>query len=420
MKKALTNNLGLKLLSLAVSILVWMIVIANENPVTTKTYTNIPVTIVKSEIVTNEGNTFRVINGSNVISVSITAKASVLSEITSDDIKAVADMTNLDVYSRMLVPIDVTVPGFVISKAEANPVNLQVQIEMETTKSFPITATSSGTPRDGYVVGKLTVDPKQIEISGPESIVDTIAEVTAAVDVTGLSKDTAEKATIAIYDYNGNVIDQTLIQHNLGEDGVSVDVTIYETKNVPVHFDASLIKAASGYVFEEISVEPQSVDIVGEKENLDNLESIEIPPDALKATGLNKTTERTVDITQYLPSWSKQKEDNAETLILVKIYITRAGTKTFEFSTGAISLVNAPKGYKVDYDGVKNLEITVRGAEDVLEKLELGQGSVSIDLVNIKEAGTYTVPLQVTLEDKLELDKEIKVKINVEKANEEE
>ena len=418
MKKTLTKNLGLKLLSLGVSILIWMVVIANENPVTTKTFNNIPVTILKSEIVTNEGNTFQVLNGTNMISVSVTAKSSVLSRITSNDVKAVADMSNLDVYSRMLVPIDVSIPGFAVSEVEANPTNLQVKIEMETTKSFPITATSSGTPRDGYFVGKLTVDPKQIEISGPESIVDTIAEVTAAVDVTGLSKDTNESAVIAIYDHNGKVIDQTLIQHNLGEDGVSVAVSIYETKTVPINFDASMIRTASGYVLDEVVIEPKSISIIGAKEDLDILESIDIPPIALKKTGLSKTTEMTIDITPYLPSWCKQKEENSETLVLAKIYVTKAGTKTFEFPTGAISLVNAPKGYKISYNGVKNIEITVKGTNDVLPNLELNQGSVSLNLINVKEEGTYTLPLQVTLEDNLELDKEIKVMITVEKSEE--
>lgn len=419
MKKALTKNLGLKIISFAVSVLIWMVVIANENPVITRTYSNIPVTIAKSEIITNEGNTFRVLNGTNVISVSVTAKTSIISKITSNDIKAVADMSNLDVYSRMLVPIDVSVPGYAVSKVEANPTNLQVQIEMETTKSFPITAKSSGTPRDGCEVGKLSVDPKQIEISGPESIVDTIAEVTAAVDVTGLSKDTVEPATIAIYDYNGKVIDQTLIQHNLGEDGVNVTVTIYETKTVPINCDASMIRTASGYVLDEVTIEPQTISIVGAEEDLETLESINIPAMALKKTGLSKTTEITLDITEYLPSWCKQKEDSSETLVLAKIYVTKAGTKTFEFSTGAISLVNVPKGYKVDYNGVKNIEIPVKGSDEALEKLELKQGSVSLNLVNVKGEGTYTLPLQVTLGDNLELDKDIKIMITVEKSNEE-
>ena len=420
MKKALTNNLGLKLLSLAVSILMWMIVINNENPVSTRTYTNIPVTVTNAEIVTNRGNTYIVSEETKTVSVTVTAKLSVLREINASNIKAEADMANLDVYSGTLIPIDVTVPGYTGVTAEATPRNIEVQIEMESTKTFPITPKSTGTPRDGYEVGELTVDPKEIEISGPESIVDSIAQVVAEVKVTGISKDEVIMADVIFYDADNKTVDTTLLKHNLGDDGVSVKVSVYQSKSVPIQFDTSKIEVASGYVFEGITIEPENIEIVGPIEEIKILSAIEIPAEALALTDLTKTEQRTIDISPYLPEWASQNVESAETPVIVKIHVTREGTKTIEFATGAISLVNVPKGYKVDYGNISSVEIIVKGTEADLEKLELAQGSVSINLIDIDEEGSYKVPLQVVLADGLELDEEIEIKINVTKLEESE
>lgn len=417
MKKALTNNLGLKLLSLAVSILLWVIVVNTENPVSSKTLTNIPVTVTNAEIVTNRGNTYQVLNEAKT-NVTVTAKQSVLREIDAEDVRAIADMGKIDTATG-LIPIEVSVPGFSGVEAVAVSQNIQVKIEMESTKSFPITPISHGTLRDGYEVGELTVDPKQIEISGPESVIDSIAKVVAEVDVSGLSKDQVIPAEMVLYDANGKVLDETLIQHNLGEEGISVNVSVYQTKSVPVNFDTSKIKPADGYVFEGISVEPSNVEVIGAKEDLKELESIEVPAEALEAVDLTKTVEQAIDISPYFPDWSKQSSDKTEVIVLVKIFITKEGTKTIEFPTGAITLVNVPKGYTVDFGNVSNVEIVLKGSKEMLGKVELEQGSVSINLVSIKEEGTYEVPLQITLQDGVQLEQEVKVQINLTKSTEE-
>ena len=66
-------------------------------------------------------------------------------------------MKNLDVRTRSLIPIDISIPSYAGRfEATANPINLRVSIELGKSETFPITATSSGTPRDGYQVGELT------------------------------------------------------------------------------------------------------------------------------------------------------------------------------------------------------------------------------------------------------------------------
>ena len=161
----------------------------------TRTFSGIQVTVTHPEIVTNPGNTYQILDDSRTISVTVKAKRSILNKIKTDDIRATADMKNLDVRTRSLIPIDISIPSYAGRfEATANPINLRVSIELGKSETFPITATSSGTPRDGYQVGELKANPEKIKISGPESVIDSIDKVVALVDVSGQSKDEEKEA----------------------------------------------------------------------------------------------------------------------------------------------------------------------------------------------------------------------------------
>ena len=158
MKKALTKNWGLKLLAFVFSVLLWIIVMNIEDPVDERTFSGIQVTVTHPEIVTNPGNTYQILDDSRTVSVTVKAKRSILNKIKTDDIRATADMKNLDVRTRSLIPIDISIPSYAGRfEATANPINLRVSIELGKSETFPITATSSGTPRDGYQVGMALV-----------------------------------------------------------------------------------------------------------------------------------------------------------------------------------------------------------------------------------------------------------------------
>ena len=413
MKRALTKNWGLKLLAFVFSVLLWIIVMNIEDPVDERTFSGIQVTVTHPEIVTNPGNTYQILDDSRTISVTVKAKRSILNKIKTDDIRATADMKNLDVRTRSLIPIDISIPSYAGRfEATANPINLRVSIELGKSETFPITATSSGTPRDGYQVGELKANPEKIKISGPESVIDSIDKVVALVDVSGQSKDEEKEAELILYDNNGKIVDSTQIENNLGDEGLKVKITMLQTKSIPVEFDTSLIGTASGYHFSGISIQPESIQIVGTEEQLETVDSIEIPAEELAEDGLDQTIEKTVDIANYLPYWAKTDQDSAGGVpIVIKIQVEKFGTKTVEFPYNSIALLNAPKDYKVSYAEQGDLEIVVRGSKEDLDDFTLEKGSVSINLNDCKTAGTYNVPIQVTLPDGIELEDTINVQI---------
>ena len=407
MRKELMNNLGLKILAFLAAVTLWFLVVNIDNPVTDRTFTDIPVTVVNDDIVTASNRTYQILDGTQQVNVTVTATRQELSRITADDIHAVADMRELTLGTQ--VPIQVTIEGHSYEEAYSTPRNLQVKIEEEARNNFPITPTTIGTVREGYVIGNLRADPEGVTIRGPKSVLNSINRVCAEVDVSGLSENAELEANLILYDVNNNVIDQTLLVNNLGDEGVSVEVELYQTKNVPIDIDTSGISAAEGYSIGEISCEPQEVLLSGDEDAMKELDEIQIPESELELAGLIERTERTVDITEYLPDGVTLVDPNANNVV-VTIPVNQPGAQVFEVSTNSIVVSNLASYLEVSYGTTVDLELQIRGPEETLQSLTLAK-KVSIDLKNYTSTGTYTVPLKVDLPEDCTLASEADVEI---------
>lgn len=414
MRKRITNNLTLKILAFLMAVFLWLIVVNIDDPVDDKTFSNIPVQVTHEEVITDNNNTYQIVDNTQEINVTVTAQRSVLDKIKAEDIVATANMKELTL--RTQVPIEISIKGYAgkYEKATANPRNLQIQIDEEAKNNFPITPTTTGTVRSGYEVGSLKAVPEKVTLRGPKRIINNIAKVTAEANVSGLSEDEMVEAKLVLYDANNNVIDQTLLANNLGKEGVSVEVELLQVKSVPVKVDTSQISAADGYKLGKITVEPQEVEVTGDKSTLAGISEINIPSSALKLEDLTQRTDRTVDISSYLPNGVALAEENANKVV-VSIQVQQPGTKTFEVSTSSITVNNIAEGYSVNYGSTVDLEIQVKGPSDVLNLFSPAK-KVSIDLKYYTEAGTYTVPVKAELPDGCSLVKDVSVEIVLEKT----
>lgn len=395
MKKSLTNNIGLKLLAFIFAFMLWLLVVNIDDPVDTKTFDDIPVSIEYTEVVTQDQRSYQVLDGTDTVSVTVSATRSVLEKISAENIVATADMREL--YLESQIPIEITIPGYEFETATASPRNVQVKIEQNKSDTFPITVTTTGTVRDGYVLGNVQADPERVTVNGPESVIDQISKVVAEVNVSGLSSDSSIDAVLTYYDEDNNEISADQLANNLGTTGVKVNVTLYHTARIPVTVDTSEVTAADGYSISEVTWTPEEIQLAGEEEVLDALEEIRIPADAIDITSISQRTEKTVDITPYLPEGTRLVDENGNN-ILVTARVAREGTKSFDIPVGSITVNNLDDALTVSgYGSGDDLEVHIGGPQEQLNSLELSDLAVSIDLKNCTEAGEYEVPVTITL-----------------------
>lgn len=412
MRIKITRNIGLKVAAFIFSIFLWLIVININDPIESVTYASIPVEFSNEEVVTNMGKTYDLVGDTQVVRVTIYGKRSVLSGISSSNIVATADLSQMEV-NTYLVPVTAEVRGMEGQglTTEVNPGNLQIKIEDMTRNTYPISVSmpTNIIPRDGYAVGDVTANPEKITIWGTESAIRNIQRVVAKPkDSSGLSESTTLDAELYIYDGNGNPMDQSQLTNNLGERGVSVNVQILRKKTVPLTFNVSGTPA-EGFIYTGYTSEPSQIDICGTKEALDAVSMIEVPASEINITGRQGRQEVTVDILPYLPAGIRLADETANNVV-VNVMIEQEGVKTIELPTGAIQINNLKDDLKLSFESDMDIELQFTGREEDLEKLDI-RYAASIDLRNYKTPGTYEVTVNIETPAHVELTKNPTVKI---------
>lgn len=414
MKKSLTYNIRLKLLAFLFAFLLWLFVVNVEDPVVEQIYRDVSVTVSNEEVLTQAEvrKTFQIVDDTQTVDVTVRAKRSIINKIDKEDILAVADMREL--YLDSMIPIKVSIPEHDgdYESAISNPRNLQVKIEDNASKTIPITPTTTGAVRDGYMLGEIKANPEKVTLNGPESVIDSITKVVAEVNVTGLSQNESLESSIILYNADNQIVDQSLLGNNLGNIGASVDVTVLRIKSVALNVDISQIQAAAGYSIANVEYEPQKIEIAGEKEVLDQITKIDIPSSAFENQTISKKTEVTVDVKPYLPENTRLADENANS-VLVTISIEKDGTKSFNLPVGSIVVKNLNEDMKLTFVSQEDLEVHVRGSEESLAKLSIDK-EASIDLKNLKRRGEYSVPVEINLPYGCFLDQDVKVVIKLE------
>lgn len=393
-KYKLTVNLGLKIAAFIFSAFLWLIVVNVDNPVESRTFTDIPVTIVNDDIITSGGEVYQVV-GQQTVSVVVYATREVRQQLSAEDIVATADIREMN---SSLVPIEVTIPEFEgdYESAEAVPRNLQIQIEKSGSRVLALTADDTGIVRNGYMIGSMTVHPTNITITGPESVLEQIDRAVASVNVDGMSKSEEREATLYLYDSNGNVVNQNQLENNLGEDGLTVSVEILEMKSVPVVFDVTGTPA-EGYQYTGCTSEPETLQICGASEDIQKIEEIDVPASVIDISGASGPVEQTVDITPYLPDGVRLVDENTGS-VKVTAMIEAEGTRTIDFLVRSIRINNLADNLQVSYPADTEIRLRFSGDQEQLDVLDISN-AVSVDLEQYTSPGTYDVPVNVNLPD---------------------
>ena len=109
MKKNVGNNLSLKILSLAVAILVWLLVVNVNNPISTKSFIISDVELLNEAYIDADGKMCMQDEEQVPIRVTIKAQRKVLDKISQRDIRAVADLQQAVSLNTDPVMVPITV-----------------------------------------------------------------------------------------------------------------------------------------------------------------------------------------------------------------------------------------------------------------------------------------------------------------------
>ncbi len=388
--KIITNNFGLKVLSVVIAVIFWLVIVNVEDPERTKVF-SVPVVIENENYLKDMGKTYEILDKTDTITFTVTAKRSVIERVSASDFTVTANMQDIVDMSK--------IPVTVVAQKYANQLTVtkrsqyvEVLVEDEISQTFEIESQIQGTVSGGYSMDEITISPEQVSVTGPRSVVESIQKAVAVIDVESLKEDTEKKVKIGLYDKKGNAVSQERLW--LSTDTAAVSVGIARKKTVPVRYEAGGTPK-EGYRIGEVTGSIQNLVVQGEPGIIESLDEIVVSGKALDVTGKTENMTVTVDLGNYLPEGVKLAEDSSKKrLSEVVIEIQGRQTADFEMSTEHIELKNIPDGMQAVLRDT-TVTVTLQGYESELEEISAADLRGEVDLAEYTRPGTYHIPVQI-------------------------
>jgi YbbR domain-containing protein len=173
------RNLRLKLVSVCIAGLLWMIVAGDR---VVERVLRVPV-----ELQGMPADLELVGPAPDTVDVRVRGSSNALTRLGPGDIAAVIDLKSARDGRRVftLGPGQVLVPAG-LETVQVSPSTLSMEFEATVTRRVPVEARTDGDPEKGFRVVRVASVPEQVEISGPASVVARVDSVmTDAVSVEG-------------------------------------------------------------------------------------------------------------------------------------------------------------------------------------------------------------------------------------------
>lgn len=412
MKKKIMDNLALKLLSIIVAFIIWLVIINITDPTVIKRFNNIPVDILNENVITSSNQVYEVESGDKV-DVTVKGKRSFIEELSEEDFYASADLSKLSTVNTAGIQVKLNKIAKENVELDWNNEVLRISLEEKDSQQFKVQITTEGELADSYVLGEITTQPIMIDVSGGKSKIRRIASIGARVELNGQSEDFEAEVTPILYDRDKDVIDSSNV--TFSKDKVKVKIQVVPTKSVPLYVKVEGTPA-EGYRHIQTDYKPESVMVSGSKADLDKLKSITIP---IRIDGAKKDVEEEIDITKYLGTGTTYKVADEFTTVSVRCVIEKNGKRTFSFINSDINLKNLPADLNCTYvDENERHTITINGGEDDLQNITLTSLGASIDVSGL-EAGWHKVEVTFDLPENIKLKNKVWVEVLLTQSEEE-
>lgn len=225
----------------------------------------------------------------NLNRIKITGPKSVIDKVQSAKVQIdVEGATNNVSASVPIILYDAVGDRVDSSRLKLNIDNINVNQEILYTKKIPVNCNPLGDPEEGYkMTGKIDIDPAEVYIAGPKSVLDNINSVTiysSAVNISDQNSDYVTTVNIFNYlpngveaaskSFSGNVTVSVEIEKEL-----SKDFNIYLSKvgvdNLPEGLEAEIL---NGY--ESAADNKIEVTVYGLARDIENISSTDIKVEA--------------------------------------------------------------------------------------------------------------------------------------------
>lgn len=377
--------------SLLAALFIWVYVTGTQEEPIEKSFSNVEVVFIGED--TLQASRGYVINNisAETVSVKINGTRRNIGSLSASDVKATIDVSMISQTGTNTQYYTLTYPDGVdadaVSIVSSNPSVISFNVTRMSTKQVPVEVQFKGSTAEGYIAGEVEYEPKAITISGPESELEEIDHVYAEIGGDELTMTRTADVPFVLMDKNGN---------ELASDGFEFDVS---TINVTIPI--SMMKEVSLYV--------QCIYGAGATEENTSIEiepsTITISGDTSVVSGINRIDIATIDLTDFALTLQDTYAiplpngvENVSGVTKADVTIEIQGVSTKQVTVTNFNYTGLPDGYYVEEIITQNLEVKVRGAQDVLDQIQSSNLRAVADLSEVTQTGIMYVPVKVELD----------------------
>lgn len=390
MRSKLGRNFALKLISVIIAIILWLIAIREQNPEVTRNYDNVPVKIVNEDKFEENGLTL-VDDIPGEVNISVIGRVRDLEKINVGQLQGILDLSEVSEPGeyRLLININGLPPGVTLKrKPEA-----VIKADYLVYKDVAITPDIDIKEAKGYLVFSHIIKPTNtVEVTGPETLVKRISRATVSLKLSEASSTVEYSLPVLLMDDKGRIIESKYI--NVNPKYVTVVVPVYPTKVLPVKPNIAGVPNEN-YEVAGVEVYPQEITVSGEKSILDKMDSISTQ--VLDIEGATADIKQTLKIQKHegvtiVPS----SPSEVEVVVRVKEKIIQRN-----LTVDNIQMLNVPEDGSVELEPT-SAEVVLGGPATIINSINQNSIRVYVDLANISR-GEHRIKVRADIPPGTEL-----------------
>jgi YbbR domain-containing protein len=168
-----------------------------------------------------------------------------------------------------------------------DPQQVTVELEEVILQFIPVTLQITGEPGNGLVAGEPDIEPEQVSVRGPKSVLAGVTQVNAEIDISGMQREVKALVPLRAVDFLGREVTRVVVNPDMLEARIPI---VEPQKDVSVSVVLTG-EPAEGFKVADYRPIPTLITVTGRKHLLEDVEQIQAEPVSVEGATASITFE---------------------------------------------------------------------------------------------------------------------------------
>ena len=391
MKKITDNRVFWAVMSLLISVVLWVYVTSLESDEFKQTLRGVRVELVGESVLRDNRSLVVTDLSSNTVNIEISGPRRIVASLNADKVVAQIDVSKLSQSAYTSLPYTVSYPNGTdtsnITVTRKVPDTVNFTVSRMNSKSIPVRGSFNGVVADGFTAEPAVFEPSEITVSGPEAYLKNIAYAWVSFGSAQIDKTYSLETGFTLMTDSETPAETDGV--SCSADVVTATLPILQKKTLPLAVNL-IYGAGANETNTKVIVEPGEITLAGDSSILASMNNIPIA---------------TIDLTDFSSTFTSRYPVSFDNSLVNISGITEAevkveivGLETKNFTVRNLQCRGVAEGFVAD---VVSQAITarLRGPAEELNNLNADNILAYADLTDYEiTTGSHLIPVTVQVD----------------------